>query len=44
MEGQKACYSAATEQPTDPDEIRRRANADPEIQVHVVDFKHRSRA
>ena len=32
-EGKRACFTAMTEQPTDPEEIRARANADPEIQV-----------
>ena len=33
QEGLRACYKSFSEQPTDPEEIRRRANADPEIQV-----------
>lgn len=32
-EGKRACFTAMSEQPTDPEEIRARANADPEIQV-----------
>ena len=33
MEGLKACQRSFSEQPTDPEEIKRRAQADPEIQV-----------
>ena len=33
MEGLKACQRSLSEQPTDPEEIKRRAQADPEIQV-----------
>ncbi|KAL9952289.1 hypothetical protein ACROYT_G039524 [Oculina patagonica] len=36
-EGIRACQKGATEQPTDPEEIRRRANADPEIQEILTD-------
>ena len=32
-EGIRACNSAVMQQPTDPEEIRQRANNDPEIQV-----------
>ena len=32
-EGKRACFTTMSEQPTDPEEIRARANADPEIQV-----------
>lgn len=37
QEGLKACYKSFTEQPTDPEEIKRRANADPEIQEILSD-------
>ena len=33
MEGLKACQRSFSEQPKDPEEIKRRAQADPEIQV-----------
>ena len=32
-EGKRACVTEMSAQPTDPEEIRARANADPEIQV-----------
>lgn len=37
QEGLRACYKSFSEQPTDPEEIRRRANADPEIQEILTD-------
>jgi len=36
-EGKRACFTAMSEQPTDPEEIKARANADPEIQEILTD-------
>lgn len=36
-EGIRACNSAVMQQPTDPEEIRQRANNDPEIQEILTD-------
>ncbi|XP_068729564.1 stress-induced-phosphoprotein 1-like [Montipora capricornis] len=37
LEGLRACQKSFAEQPTDPEEIRKRANADPEIQEILTD-------